>query len=189
MSAPMPMLRRLDRALTWLALGVGGATLAFMTVLSTVNVLVMRKALNDPIRGGEDLMVLALVVVVAVSIPYGARTGAHIEIELLDEHLPARLRAVTLPLVKVLAIAIVSLLSWQLWLAGGSASRFGEASRELVISFGPFYRILAAAAAVYVFVLVLELIAMLRGQPLARIELERADTPGGDQRGRTGSAP
>ena len=189
MPAPMPMLRGLDRVLTWLALAVGGATLVFMTVLSTVNVLVMRKALNDPIRGAEDLMVLALVLVVAVSIPYGARTGAHIEIELLDEYLPRRLRAVTLPLVKVLAIVIVSLLSWQLWLAGGSASRFGEASRELVISFGPFYRILAAASAVYAFVLVLELIAMLRGRPLARIELQRADTPDIADGGTTGGAP
>ena len=47
----------------------------------------MRKAMNAPIAGAEDLLLLALVAIVALSIPLGARTGAHIEIEILESHM------------------------------------------------------------------------------------------------------
>ena len=136
-----------DSVLSWVVLAVGGAALAFMAVLSTFNVLVMRKALNDPIRGAEDLMVLALVTVVAIAVPFGARTGAHIEIELMEPYMSPRFATVSRALMKVIAIGLVAMLSWHLWLAGGVAAKFGEASQQLVISYGPFYRVLAASMA------------------------------------------
>ena len=74
----------LDLFLKWTALICGGATLTFMTGFSVWNVLIMRKAMNAPITGAEDLLLLALVAIVALSIPLGARTGAHIEIEILE---------------------------------------------------------------------------------------------------------
>jgi len=49
-------IRRLDQILLWIALIGGGLTLAFMMGLSTINVLVMRKTLNAPIKGVEDLV-------------------------------------------------------------------------------------------------------------------------------------
>ena len=72
-----PALNWLDTPLTWISLVFGGAALVFMTGFSTWNVLVMRKALNSPIVGAEDLLVLALVVIVA----FPSRSGrglAHI---------------------------------------------------------------------------------------------------------------
>jgi len=53
-------------------------------LFGSFNVLVMRKAMNAPVRGAEDLMVLSLVILVAIAIPFGGRTGAHIEIEILE---------------------------------------------------------------------------------------------------------
>ena len=64
------LIRVLDKILTWLALILGGATLLFMTVFSVTNVLIMRKALNNPIVGAEDLLVLSLVVIVALLYPW-----------------------------------------------------------------------------------------------------------------------
>lgn len=156
--------------------------LAFMTVLSTLNVLVMRKALNEPIRGAEDLMVLALVVVVALSVPFGARSGAHIEIELLEARLSKRLAGLSLALMKVIAVAITAFLAWRLWVAGGQASRFGEASQTLVISFGPFYRVLSAAIAAYAVILVLELLEMARGRELTTIAVTRPEPDDTDEK-------
>lgn len=168
-------LQRVDWLLSWAALVVGGLTLAFMTVLSVVNVLVMRKALNAPIRGAEDLMVLALVVVVAVAIPFGARTGAHIEIELLETAMPRRVGQASLALMKVIAAAVMTVLAWRLWEAGGQAGRFGESSQTLVISFGPFYRILAISALVYGVILILELLLLLGGGRVTRINVHTGD--------------
>ena len=69
-------LATLDQILIWASLLIGGAMLAFMTLFGTVNVLVMRKLLNAPIRGAEDLMILSLVILVAIAIPFGGRVGA-----------------------------------------------------------------------------------------------------------------
>ncbi|WP_180897911.1 TRAP transporter small permease [Martelella soudanensis] len=169
------LLGHIDRILKWSALFVGGTALAFMTAFSTINVLVMRKALNDPVRGGEDLMTLALVVVVAIAIPFGARTGAHIEIELLEEHMSQPVARFSLAAMKLLAIALTAFLAWRLWVAGGQASRFGESSPTLMISFGPFYRALALSFSVYVLVLALEFGVLLGGGKIPKIDLLRGD--------------
>ena len=50
----------LDKILKFIALIGGGMTLICMTLLSVWNVLIMRKALNAPIIGAEDVMILLL---------------------------------------------------------------------------------------------------------------------------------
>ena len=77
-------LRLLDRWVERLTFLVGGIGLAVMVLLTSWNVIVMRKALNDPIVGAEDILILNLVILVAVAIPYGGRSGAHIEIEIFE---------------------------------------------------------------------------------------------------------
>ena len=160
-----------DSVLSWAVVVAGGAALTFMAVLSTFNVLVMRKALNDPIRGAEDLMVLALVTVVAVAIPFGARTGAHIEIELMEPHMSPRFAVVSRAAMKILAIGLSAMLSWQLWLAGGRAAEFGEASQQLVISYGPFYRMLSVSIALYAAILAADLWRLARTGTIPTIAL------------------
>lgn len=164
-----------DNVLSWLVFVSGGLTLSFMTLLSTFNVLIMRKALNNPIRGAEDLMVLALVTVAAIAIPFGARTGAHIEIELLEPYMKPMASRISLALMKLFGIGLVIMLSRQLWLAGGEAERFGQASQQLVISFGPFYRILAVSAAIYAIVLVADLWRLVSGGAIRQIPLTTDD--------------
>ena len=61
-----------DRFLIWTSLSLGGVTLAGMTVLSVWNVLIMRKAFNNPIQGAEDVLIVMLVSIVALAIPLGA---------------------------------------------------------------------------------------------------------------------
>ncbi len=148
---------QLDRVLTWVALIGGGLTLAGMTLLSVFNVLIMRKALNAPIIGAEDVMVLLLITVVALSIALGARTGAHIEIEVLESKMSAAFAKWSLVFVKGLGVVILTIMAWRLWIAGGSAAKFGETTQLLLVPYGPFYYLLAASIAVYVVVLVLDI--------------------------------
>ena len=110
--------RYVDRALTWISLICGGAALVFMTAFSVWNVLVMRKALNAPIVGAEDILILVLVVVVALSIPLGARTGAHIEIEVLESRMSAAFAKWSMILMKALGVALLITMAWRLWHAG-----------------------------------------------------------------------
>ena len=151
----------LDRALTWMALICGGATLAFMTGYSVWNVLIMRKALNSPIVGAEDLLILSLVVIVALSIPLGARTGGHIEIEVLESRMSAGFAKWSLIFVKILGASLLAVMTWRLWHSGQSAVRYGETTQQLLISFEPFYYLLAASTAVYAVILALDVCQLL----------------------------
>lgn len=133
-----------------------------MTGFSVWNVLIMRKALNSPIVGAEDLLILALVVIVALSVSLGARTGAHIEIEVLKPHMSAGFAKWSMIFVKSLGAALLFVMAWRLWHSGQSAVRFGETTQQLLISFEPFYYLLAISAALYASVLALDIWQLLR---------------------------
>lgn len=168
---PKGMLGVIDRVLTWASLILGGVTLAFMTGFSVWNVLIMRKALNNPIVGAEDLLILSLVVIVALSIPFGARTGAHIEIEVLESRMSAGFAKWSMIAMKLLALALLTVMSWQLWHAGGSATRFGETTQQLLISYGPFYYLLAVSIGLYAVVLLFDIASLLRYGAVPRLHV------------------
>lgn len=155
-------LNLLDTCLTWIALFFGGITLVFMTGFSVWNVLVMRKALNSPITGAEDLLILALVVIVALSIPLGARTGAHIEIEVLEARMSVAFAKWSMIAVKFMGFGLLVFMAWRLWHAGGTAKKFGETTQQLLISYEPFYYLLASSVAIYSVVLLLDIWQLLQ---------------------------
>lgn len=152
----------IDRLLTWTSLIFGGATLAFMTFFSVWNVLIMRKALNAPIVGAEDLLVLSLVVIVALSIPLGARAGGHIEIEVLESYMSVWFAKWSMVVVKLLGVALLVTMAWRLWHAGQSAVKFGETTQQLLISYEPFYYMLAVSAGAYALILLLDIWHLIR---------------------------
>ncbi len=161
----------LDRALIWLSLICGGTVLVFMTAFSVWNVLVMRKVLNAPIIGAEDLLLLCLVVIVALSVPLGARTGAHIEIEVLESRMSARFAKWSMVFVKLLGCSLLAVMSWRLWHAGQNAERFGETTQQLLISFGPFYYLLAFSIALYTGILLLDVWQLTRSGRITRLKV------------------
>lgn len=163
------LIQTVDRILTWISLIFGGAALAFMTVFSVWNVLIMRKAFNAPIVGAEDILILLLVVIVALSIPLGARSGAHIEIEVLESSMSARFAKWSMIFVKLLGVVLLAIMAWQLWRAGQSAERFGETTQQLLISYEPFYYLLAASVGVYAAVLLLDIWQMLRFEKVTNL--------------------
>lgn len=146
------LLPLLDQVLIWAAILIGGTVLAFMTIFGTINVLVMRKLLNAPIRGAEDLMILSLVILVAIAIPFGGRVGAHIEIEVLESRMSPGFSRWSLFVIRVLCGALMLLMAWELIVAGQKATKFGETTQQLLISYEPFYYLLAVCIAVYALV-------------------------------------
>ncbi len=157
-------LRRLDRWVERLTFLVGGIGLAVMVLLTAWNVIVMRKVLNDPIVGAEDILILNLVILVAVAIPYGGRSGAHIEIEIFEAWMSKAFARWSLAAMKLLAIPLVAVLAWRLFKSGASAREFGEATQQLLISYEPFYFAMGAMIALYAAILIADLILLLAGR-------------------------
>lgn len=166
------IIRILDSILVQVSLYLGGLTLAFMTAFTVWNVLIMRKALNSPIIGAEDLLILSLVVIVTLSIPLGARTGAHIEIEVLENSMSAWFAKWSMVVVKLLGFALLVTMAWRLWHAGESAEKFGETTQQLLISYEPFYYGLAASVSIYALVLLLDIWQLVRNGTVTTLKVE-----------------
>lgn len=160
-----------DRILTWAALVIGGAMLAFMTIFGTINVLVMRKLMNAPVRGAEDLMVLSLVVLVAIAIPFGGRVGAHIEIEILEASMSKRFAQWSLFCVRVASSALMLLMAWELIVAGQNATKFGETTQQLLISYEAFYYLLALCIGLFSFVCASDAVQLAKTGTICQIPL------------------
>lgn len=164
-----------DRVLNLISLILGGAALAFMTVYCAWNAAIMRKTFNSPIIGAEDILIVALVVIVALSIPLGSRTGAHIEIDFLESRMTAAFAKWSMVAVKCAGFALLTIMSWRLWHAGTDAAKFGETTQLLLIPFGPFYYLLAVSIGIYAFVLLLDIWQLLRSGKVVKLKIAGDD--------------
>jgi len=87
-----------------------------------------------------------------------------VSIELFSDMMGPRITRWTEVFVRLIAIVMLIILSWRLWLNGLHASEFGEASLALEIPFKPFYFILSLGMLLYAVVLIAEIPLLLRGR-------------------------
>jgi TRAP-type transport system small permease protein len=153
--------RRVDRIVRLIALWGGGSLLLALMALTVLDV-VRRYGFNAPIYGARDVAKLMLLSLVALSVAYSARTGGQVAIELFCQRLAPAARRVLALAVRLAAIPMLVVLTWQLVVAGINASRFGEASLALLLPFAPFYTILAVGMGLYALVLMVEVALLWR---------------------------
>lgn len=149
-------LKWLDRAAGVLA-ALGAVTVVLLTGLIVVQVF-WRYVLNAPIFGLEDVVRMALVVVVAGSVAYGARQGAHVHVDVLKMLGGKKLIRFTDVLVKLGGAGIVALLAFALWEEGRCGFRCGDFTDNLNIIHTPFYNTLSLGMGIYALILIVELI-------------------------------
>jgi len=154
-----------DRIVLFVAKWIGGLVLTFMVGVTVVDV-TLRYVFNSPIPGGEDYGSLSLCVLVATAIAYSARTGGQVSVELFVNLAGPRITRWTDLVARLLTVAMLVVLGWQLIVAGLSAAKYGEASFALLIPLEPFFYILAFSMALYALVLTAEIIVRhKRGNP------------------------
>ena len=157
------LLGGLDQAVRLVALWGGGAMLLGLMGLTVVDV-TLRYLFNAPLYGARDVAKLVLLVMVALSVAYSARTGGQVVIEFFSRRMGPRLAALSEAGARLATLVMLAVLSRQLWVSGSHAAAFGETSMALEIPYGPFYRFLAFGMLLYALVLVIELILILQGR-------------------------
>ena len=151
----------LDRAASLLAV-LGGLTAVALVAITVIGVF-WRYVLGNPIFGLEDLSRMLLSVVVAGSMAYGARRGAHVYVDILQSVAGRNVTAVTDAIVRLIGAIVVGALVYALWLESLCGFECGEFTDNLEIIHTPFYRLLAAGMAVYFMMIVVEFIAGIAG--------------------------
>jgi len=160
---PDPMLGYIDRIVRFIALWGGGLMIVSLMGITVIDV-ILRHFFSSPIFGARDVSKLIMLTVVALSVAYSARTGGQVSIELFSDMMGPRIIRWTEMFVRFIAIVMLTILAWRLWLSGLNASEFGEASLALEIPFGPFYFILSLGMLLYAIVLIVEIPLLLRGR-------------------------
>lgn len=154
------VLKLFDKALESMVVILGGLLLLTLTLLITADVF-MRYVLNDPIFGAQDISILFLISIVALSIPYTARKGLHIFLELLTPILKPVGNRIADIIMRFSSAGVLGVMVWRLIHSGAEASDFGEQTQLLKLSFEPFYYILAVGFTLYAINLVLEAVALM----------------------------
>lgn len=156
------MLDWIDRIVQAFALWFGGAVLFALLTLTVVDV-TGRYAFDAPFYGSLDLYGVLLASVVAVCIPYGQRTGAHVSADIFA-HIagPAVERLIAIG-VRVLSATVAAFWSCYLYFAGNTSALLEESTQLLGIPFQPVYYVLAFGIGFYAVILAVEAAALVLG--------------------------
>ena len=131
---------------------LGGVGLALLLGITVAEV-VARYLLNSPLVGVEDLATMALTVVVAAAVAYGARAGSHVSVNLLGRLARRRVTRVTDVAARLAAIAATVVAAYALFAEGACGRDCGAVTGSLGIVHTPFYYLLGAAMTVYALLL------------------------------------
>ena len=120
-------------------LGYVGAAALGGLVLAMMYSVIGRRFLGAPLKGSNDLSVLALVIMT-----FTVLAAEHMErhekmtVDVIISRFPRKVQAVVAPLVYLLAIAIFCVLCWQLVLLAGTYREAGQTLRNLDVPIYPF---------------------------------------------------
>ena len=155
----------IDRLVRPVALYAGGAALIGLSLVTVVAV-IFRYVFNSPIFGADDFNQMFLMATVAFGVAYSGRTGGQVVVEILTIVSGPKFIRWTDIFAKLLGFVMMCILTWVLAESGINAAEYGETTRSLEITMQPFFWLLAFGMALYGFVLLFEMVTLLRGHDL-----------------------
>jgi TRAP-type C4-dicarboxylate transport system permease small subunit len=163
--APSRREEGLARLLRALAL-CGGAVLLGLMALVAFDI-AMRRVLKLPFLGGFEMTELAMAVIVALGLPYGAVLGAHVAVDLFAKFLDRPALRWLDALIHFAGAVLLAVVAWRTVLYALGSYRFGDATNMMAIPKYPFQLVTAAGAALFALVLLVQAVNALRARPPA----------------------
>ncbi len=159
------MLILVDKLVRPVALYAGGAALIGLSLITVIAV-IFRYIFNSPIFGADDFNQMFLMATVAFGVAYSGRKGGQVVVEILTVVSgPTFIRRTDI-FVKLLGFVMMCVLTWVLVESGINAAEYGETTRSLEITLKPFFWLLAFGMGLYGFVLLSEMVTLLRGREM-----------------------
>lgn len=149
----------IGRADIWLAT-VAAVVLAGMMAFVFVGA-ILRYAFNAPVPGGNEILEMASVAAVMLSVPYCTTQDAHVRIDLMDGVLGKVGRLLTDVLYRVIAIIVLWFLTKSYVARSLDAHEYQDVTNMLSIPIWPFYALIVIGMGLYGVILAVQLIGML----------------------------
>lgn len=113
--------------------GILAACLLFILMMVTFIDVVGRDFFNRPLTGASELTEVTLAALVFLMLPSVAARQEHIVVDLIDILKSHFLAIVQQVLTAIVGVALFGIISWRLWILGGMATRYGDATPTLGI--------------------------------------------------------
>jgi TRAP-type C4-dicarboxylate transport system permease small subunit len=149
--------KQLDR-LAGLFVVLGSFAIVTLMGITAVSV-VWRYLLRDPIFGIEDLSIIALTIVAAASVAYGARNNAHVSVDVISYFFGRRVKRFTDLFMRICVVFIAGLATYALFTKACGMEK-ACITNNFSIVHRPFYYVLGVAMGFYALVI---LVQMLKG--------------------------
>ena len=163
--APQRAEQALERLLRALACGGGAVLLGLMGLV--VFEVIMRYVLRLPFLGGFEMTELAMVVIVALGLPYCAISGGHVAVDVFAPVLDRpRLRWINF-IVHLTGAGLLAAVAWYTTFHALGSYRWGDATNMMAIPKFPFQLATAAGAGLFALVLLLHAWKSVVAQPQA----------------------
>jgi TRAP-type transport system small permease protein len=161
------MLERVEKLLERLlrALAYGGGAVLFGLMLLVMYEVLMRYFFGRPFRGGYEMTELAMALIVAFGLPYTAISKGHVAIDLFGRWLDRPAMRWVNALIHLAGAAMLALVAWRATHYALGSYRWGDLSNMMRIPKYPFQLAIAASAALFALVLLLEAVKALRAPP------------------------
>ena len=140
------------------ALTISGGIAAAGLVIVTIVAVFSRYILGDPIFGIDDVSTMLLSAVVSGSILYGAKVGAHVQVDILSMVAGRKVTRYCDVIVRVLSAGIAILLAFAFWEEIQCGRDCGYFTPNLEIPHEPFYWLMAISLLGYGLLQILDLI-------------------------------
>lgn len=109
---------------------VGAAALGFM-VLVLVWSIIARRLFNSPLQGASELTALSLVVIVFAAVAYDSLRHEKMLVEIVVDHFPKGVQTVLAPIIHALDVAILVVLTQQMFVHAERVRGFRQTTRIL----------------------------------------------------------
>ena len=153
--------RRFNRIMHFVA----GGALVFMLFLTVADI-VGRSAFNNPVPGTVEITSLLLIVVVFLAVAHSEDMGDHITIDLIYERVGKRTKLVMDLFSDLLTIAVMGLMSFQLYHFALRNLDTGAETPVLDVPLWPFVFVACFGAGLYTISTVMRLVLRLTGWPV-----------------------
>ena len=157
-----------DRAVRLLALA-GGIVLILMVGLTVVDVF-MRKFMNAPIFGAQDISMMSLMLVVFFGMAYCARIGGHVAVDLINGINPKILRILDI-IINLIGTFVVGALAWRAGIETYRDFIGARATNLLPIPYWPFEAAIALCAGLFALVLLYNAYRAVTGRALDKADV------------------
>ncbi len=132
-----------------------------MMALTFVDV-VGRYVFNSPVVGGLELTEFSMAIVIFLGLVLLTSDEGHVTVDLLDSFIPDKIKTVQKVIINIVNAAVMSIISWQLWIKAKDVAEYGDRTEFLRIPLSPLVYFMSIMTGISCLILVFIMINSLK---------------------------